>query len=138
MLFRSRACSSDGWIVAAGEQVVKGAAGGVGDGGNEGGLLHGGVPEDLDVQGGEDLGLKAFGDFVDPAGQRRQQVNQVQVGDWRGLLSQGLALGLGGFEFVVQVSEVGVDAGPQRGRGGVVGGRWARWPGLGRGCPGTF
>jgi hypothetical protein len=34
---------------------------GVGDGGEEGGLPLGGVPEDLDVQGGEQLSLDGFG-----------------------------------------------------------------------------
>ena len=46
---------------AQGEEGVDYAGGGVGDGGEECGLVLGGVPEDLDVQGGEQFGLDGFG-----------------------------------------------------------------------------
>ena len=81
-------CLVGGGPAGVGEEPGDGVGGGVGDGGVEGGLAHGVVPEDLDVEGGEQVGLNGFGQFVEPAGEGGQQVGQVDVGGRRGLPGQ--------------------------------------------------
>ena len=83
---------------------------GVGNGGVDGGLPHGRVPRDLDVEHGEQLGLKVGGQLVQVAGDFGQQTDQVQIiGGYRvgGQLSQ---LGCDGLVFGVQGGVVGADA----------------------------
>src|SRR5208283_4367832 len=97
------------------------AGGGVGNGGVEGGLVHARVPQDLNIEGGDQAGLNLRGQAGQAAGQFGEQLDQGRV------LCGGCLLGEGGqlpgefLVLVVQVAVVGADAGAH-GRGGGVGG----------------
>jgi hypothetical protein len=83
----------------------------------DGGLPHRRVPQDLDVERGEQQGLKTRRQVRQASGQLGQLVQQVGVSPVVGVAGQVRELPVDGLVFGVQVGEVGVDAGAHGVRG---------------------
>jgi len=99
-----------GVVAGAGEQGGDDGGCGVGDGRAEGGLPHGGVPDDLDVEDLEEFGLQGGRQGGQVGGDFGQQADQVRGGGRGGVGGQFGELGVDALAFGVQAGVVGADA----------------------------
>ena len=81
--------------------------------------LAGLVPQDFQVERGEQAGFEGRGQAGQDVPGERELVQQGGVGGGGGGLGQGLKLGFDLLAFVVEVGEAGADAGAHGGGGGV-------------------
>jgi hypothetical protein len=108
-------------VLAGVEKLGEGLQGGLGDLGEDGGLLAGLVPQDLQVERGEQAGFEAGVRAGQDVPGQREFIEQGGVGGLRGRRLQGVELGLDLLALAVELGEPVGDPGPHRGRGGVGG-----------------
>jgi len=108
-------------VLARVQEGVDGVEGGFGDFGGDGGLAAGLVPQDFEVEDGEQAGFEGGRQAGQDVPSQGEPVQQGQVHGLGGGLGQGFELGFGLLAFVVKLGEPGTDAGAQRGGCGVVG-----------------
>ena len=113
-------------VPAGVQDAGEGFEGGVGDLGEDGDLLAGLVPQDLQVERLEQLGLQLRRQAGQDVAGRGELVEQGGVGGFGGLLAEGGELGFELFAFAMELGEAGADPAAHRGGGGVgrVGGEF--------------
>ena len=113
-------------VPAGVQDAGEGLEGGFGDLGEDGGLAAGLVPQDLQVEGLEQLGFELRGQAGQDVPGQRQLVEQGGVRGLGGGLGQGGQLGFELLAFGVELGEPGADPAAHRGGGGVgrVGGEF--------------
>ncbi len=108
-------------VPAGVQDAGQGFEGGFGDLGEDGGLGAGLVPQDLQVEGLEQLGLQLRGQAGQDVAGHRQLVEQGGVGGLGRGLGEGGQLGLDLLAFGVELGEPGADPAAHRGGGAIAG-----------------
>jgi len=102
-------------VLAGVQDAREGLEGGLGDLGEHGGLLARLVPQDLQVEGREQVRLECRWQAGQDVPGQRQLVQQGRVDCLRCGLGQGGELGFELLAFPVEVGEPGADPGAHRG-----------------------